>query len=76
MKLDLGSLKSVRAFAETFLKSESRLDVLINNAGKPSFNTFKIGGTKGKSLATYLNIRGNMALQLKAFSVQVWLQMV
>jgi len=38
MKLDLGSLKSVRAFAETFLKSESRLDVLINNAGKPSFN--------------------------------------
>lgn len=33
MELDLGSLKSVRAFAETFLKSESRLDLLINNAG-------------------------------------------
>ncbi|KAK7120766.1 hypothetical protein R3I94_020678 [Phoxinus phoxinus] len=33
MKLDLASLKSVRAFAENFLKSESRLDVLINNAG-------------------------------------------
>nr|XP_020496635.1 dehydrogenase/reductase SDR family member 13-like [Labrus bergylta] len=33
MQLDLGSLKSVRSFAETFLKSESRLDLLINNAG-------------------------------------------
>lgn len=33
MQLDLGSLKSVRSFAENFLKSESRLDILINNAG-------------------------------------------
>ncbi|XP_070685703.1 dehydrogenase/reductase SDR family member 13-like [Pempheris klunzingeri] len=33
MPLDLGSLKSVRSFAETFLKSEARLDVLVNNAG-------------------------------------------
>lgn len=33
MQLDLASLKSVRAFAENFLKSESRLDLLINNAG-------------------------------------------
>ncbi|XP_061602224.1 dehydrogenase/reductase SDR family member 13-like [Cololabis saira] len=33
MQLDLGSLKSVRSFAETFLKSESKLDILINNAG-------------------------------------------
>nr|XP_046245287.1 dehydrogenase/reductase SDR family member 13-like [Scatophagus argus] len=33
MQLDLGSLKSVRSFAETFLKCESRLDILINNAG-------------------------------------------
>uniref|UniRef100_A0A3Q1H5F4 Dehydrogenase/reductase 13 n=1 Tax=Acanthochromis polyacanthus TaxID=80966 RepID=A0A3Q1H5F4_9TELE len=32
-RLDLGSLKSVRSFAETFLKSEPRLDILINNAG-------------------------------------------
>ncbi|XP_036943197.1 dehydrogenase/reductase SDR family member 13a.3 [Acanthopagrus latus] len=33
MLLDLGSFKSVRSFAENFLKSEPRLDILINNAG-------------------------------------------
>ncbi|XP_046876018.1 dehydrogenase/reductase SDR family member 13 [Hypomesus transpacificus] len=33
MALDLGSMQSVRSFAENFLKSESRLDILINNAG-------------------------------------------
>ncbi|XP_070776217.1 dehydrogenase/reductase SDR family member 13-like [Enoplosus armatus] len=33
MQLDLASLKSVRCFAETFLKTQSRLDLLINNAG-------------------------------------------
>ncbi|XP_060538285.1 dehydrogenase/reductase SDR family member 13-like [Pantherophis guttatus] len=33
MILDLGSLNSVRAFAQNFLKSEPRLDILINNAG-------------------------------------------
>ncbi|XP_057176513.1 retinol dehydrogenase 12 isoform X2 [Triplophysa rosa] len=33
MHLDLASLQSVRSFAENFLKNESRLDILINNAG-------------------------------------------
>ncbi|XP_051980759.1 dehydrogenase/reductase SDR family member 13 [Xyrauchen texanus] len=33
MHLDLASLLSVRTFAENFLKRESRLDILINNAG-------------------------------------------
>ncbi|XP_058018466.1 dehydrogenase/reductase SDR family member 13-like isoform X2 [Ahaetulla prasina] len=32
MILDLGNLNSVRAFAQTFLESEPRLDILINNA--------------------------------------------
>src|ERR1700744_1857238 len=31
--LDLTSFKSVRTFAESILKSEERLDILINNAG-------------------------------------------
>ncbi|KAK6296061.1 hypothetical protein J4Q44_G00337740 [Coregonus suidteri] len=33
MQLDLGSLKSVRSFAENILKTEPRFDLLINNAG-------------------------------------------
>uniref|UniRef100_A0A3P8T071 Dehydrogenase/reductase (SDR family) member 13a, tandem duplicate 1 n=1 Tax=Amphiprion percula TaxID=161767 RepID=A0A3P8T071_AMPPE len=33
MQLDLASLQSVRSFADNFLKSEPRLDLLINNAG-------------------------------------------
>ncbi|XP_070776218.1 dehydrogenase/reductase SDR family member 13-like [Enoplosus armatus] len=33
MQLDLASLQSVRSFADNFHRSESRLDLLINNAG-------------------------------------------
>lgn len=37
MQLDLASQKSIRSFAETFLKTEKRLDILINNAGLVEF---------------------------------------
>ncbi|XP_026195337.1 dehydrogenase/reductase SDR family member 13-like [Anabas testudineus] len=33
LQLDLASLKSVRSFVENVLRTESRLDLLINNAG-------------------------------------------
>ncbi|TNN01424.1 hypothetical protein fugu_010806 [Takifugu bimaculatus] len=33
MRLDLGSLTSVRRFAASFLKTEPRLDLLVNSAG-------------------------------------------
>lgn len=34
MHLDLASLRSVRAFASTFLHQEPQLHILINNAGE------------------------------------------
>lgn len=36
MELDLANLRSVREFCKSFLQSEKRLDILINNAGMPS----------------------------------------
>ena len=36
-KLDLASLKLVREFADDILKTEDKIDVLINNAGMDSF---------------------------------------
>lgn len=47
MQLDLASLKSVRSFVENFLRTESRLDLLINNAGQAS--TLKTERTVGVS---------------------------
>lgn len=63
MELDLGSFKSVRAFAENFLKSESRLDLLINNAGKPNHQyCFKSDCKQRLAILIehYLNIMGNV----------------
>ncbi|ESO08769.1 hypothetical protein HELRODRAFT_109820 [Helobdella robusta] len=40
-KLDLSSLESVREFAKKFLLEEQRLDILINNAGMPTYTPRK-----------------------------------
>ncbi|XP_008435151.1 dehydrogenase/reductase SDR family member 13-like isoform X1 [Poecilia reticulata] len=58
MQLDLASLKSVRSFAENFLKTEPRLDILINNAG-----VLLIGRTKdGFGLMFGVNHLGHFLL--------------
>ena len=38
LDMDLQNLQSVKAAAETFIKREGRLDILINNAGVRSSN--------------------------------------
>lgn len=44
VQVDLASLKSVRCFSETVLKTESRLDLLINNAGVQTHTHTHTGG--------------------------------
>lgn len=39
--LDLSSFESIRKFVENFMKSEAKLDVLINNAGASGMSTNK-----------------------------------
>lgn len=41
MQLDLSSLRSVREFANHVLKTEKRIDVLINNAGAGGLGNYK-----------------------------------
>lgn len=58
MHLDLASLRSVRAFASTFLRQEPQLHILINNAGVSA------GGTTedGFSLPFQVNHLGHFLL--------------
>ncbi|XP_061868347.1 dehydrogenase/reductase SDR family member 13 [Colius striatus] len=58
MQLDLASLRSVRAFASTFLRQEPQLHLLINNAGVSA------GGTTedGFSLTFQVNHLGHFLL--------------
>jgi len=60
MALDLASLKSVRAFAKSFVKKFKRLDLLINNAGimMPPY-TLTEDGFESQLAANYL---GHFAL--------------
>lgn len=51
MELDLASLPSVRGFAQNFLQNESRLDLLINNAGQGSPLTSRPAGGARRTLS-------------------------
>lgn len=60
LELDLGSLKSVRAFTASFSKSHKKLDLLINNAGimMPPYSLSE-DGFESQMAANYL---GHFAL--------------
>ena len=60
MALDLASLASVRAFAESFAAARSRLDVLINNAGVMALPQMKTADGFEMQLGT--NHLGHFAL--------------
>lgn len=62
--LDLASLKSVRHFAEDILKTESRLDVLINNAGMSTYNTEVELTEDGYEVCFQANYIGHVLLTL------------
>ena len=49
-QLDLSSLASIRAFAEKIKEEESRLDVLINNAGQFSHTFSKNASLRSTTL--------------------------
>ncbi len=67
LRLDLGSLKSIQSFVETFKKEFTRLDILLNNAG---IMTVPYGKTEdGFELQNGVNHLGHFALTAQLFDV-------
>lgn len=60
-KLDLSSFKSIRTFAKEFLEQESRLDILIHNAGYYNFSG-KRSSEDGLELTMAINYYGPFLL--------------
>ncbi|CAN7944400.1 unnamed protein product [Ixodes hexagonus] len=63
-QLDLASLKSVREFAEDILRTESRLDVLINNAGISTYDEKAVLTEDGFEVCFQSNYIGHVLLTL------------
>lgn len=64
-KLDLSSLASVRKFAEDVLDTESRLDILINNAGIPGSSQGQLQRTEeGFEITFVTNYLGHFLLTM------------
>jgi NAD(P)-dependent dehydrogenase (short-subunit alcohol dehydrogenase family) len=53
LQMDLQDLKSVKAAAASFMQRESRLDVLINNAGVSPGVLFVLGGPLTRRFADH-----------------------
>lgn len=67
MRLDLGSLKSIKSFTEIFKKNYKRLDILLNNAG---IMTVPYGKTEdGFELQNGVNHLGHFALTAQLFDI-------
>lgn len=67
LKLDLGSLASIHAFAEAFKAKYSRLDILLNNAG---IMTIPYGKTEdGFEKQNGINHLGHFALTAQLFDL-------
>lgn len=58
--LDLGDLASVRQFASDFIEQETRLDILINNAGNSAFGSRM--SKDGLALGLQINYFGHFLL--------------
>lgn len=67
MRLDLGSLKSIKSFSDSFKKKFKQLDILLNNAG---IMTVPYGKTEdGFELQNGVNHLGHFALTAQLFDV-------
>ena len=70
LELDLSSLQSVRKFAKEVTESESRIDILINNAGVLFANKWLT--EDGLQTNLEINYLGNFSLELDLENLNIY----